>query len=388
MGASAVLPMLPLFLRDRGISSGWIGAVIASYFLAGVLTQYVAGHVTDHVGHRPVLITGLSVYALASAGFLLSVGAAGYAALRALQGLGAGALMVAGLSLVAVVVPAGRRGRAFSRVFAAQLAGIAIGPTIGSIAGKAHIRGLFVFTCVAAVIAMVPVIVGTTSRAARAREQVDRLVISKAVVGAVLVAVCGGLVAGCYEACWSLLMTSRGAAVWQIGLSWTLFALPFVALSPVAGRLVDRFDRRLLALFAVIAGAGFAATYPFIPSPDVLIGLGSIESISVAIAIPAAQSMLADSVRPTALGRAQGFFTTAETAAIAVAAGSAGWLFAVRHWLPFVTAAIVCLGITAVLALLWRGVPGHVRDAVDGGNPDLSSGRQGPEPVADVTVKA
>ena len=39
-------------------------------------------------------------------------------------------------------------------------------------------------------------------------------------------------------------MDSRGAADWQIGLSWTLFALPFAAFSPIAGRLVDRLDRR------------------------------------------------------------------------------------------------------------------------------------------------
>lgn len=388
MGASAVLPMLPLFLRDRGISSGWIGAVIASYFLAGVLTQYVAGHVTDHIGHRPVLITGLSVYAIASAGFLLSVGAGGYALLRGLQGLGAGALMVAGLSLVAVIVPAGRRGRAFSQVFAAQLAGIAIGPTIGSIAGKAHIRGLFIFTCVAAVTAMVPVIMGTTKSSPGTREQVDQLVISKRLVGAVLVGVCGGLLAGCYEACWSLLMTSRGAAVWQIGLSWTLFAVPFVVLSPIAGRLIDRFDRRILALVSVVAGAGFAATYPFIASPDVLIGLGSVESISVAIAFPAAQSLLADSVQSTTLGRAQGVFTTAETAAIATAAAAAGWLFAVHHWLPFVTSAVACVVIACLLLVLWRGVPGHADGAPGSREPQVSSGRQGPEPVADVKVEA
>ena len=383
MGASAVLPMLPLFLRDKGISSGPIGVVIASYFLAGVLTQYVAGHITDRIGHRPVVLTGLSVYAIASAGFLLSLGAMGYALLRGLQGLGAGALMVAGLSLVAVVVPPGRRGQAFSKVFAAQLAGIAIGPTIGSIAGRQHIRGLFVFTCCAAVVAMVPLVLGTTRRAPGASAQRGTFTISRQVVGAVLVGVNGGVLAGCYEACWTLLMTSRGAKVWQIGLSWTLFAVPFVVLSPLAGRMVDRFDRRVLALVAVVAGAGFAAGYPFIASPNVLIGLGSIESVSVAIAFPAAQSLLADSVDSPALGRAQGFFTTAETAAMAVAAVSAGWLFAVDRWLPFVMAAAACVGIAALLPALWRGVPGHTAPAST-----LSSGRQGPEPVVDVTVKA
>src|SRR4051794_38918806 len=52
IGASAVLPMLPLFLQQRHASDTMIGAVMASYFVAGVLTQYGAGHATDRLGHR------------------------------------------------------------------------------------------------------------------------------------------------------------------------------------------------------------------------------------------------------------------------------------------------------------------------------------------------
>src|SRR5947207_9737810 len=67
VGASAVLPMLPLFLRQRHTTTGMIGAVIASYFVAGVLTQYLSGQLTDRAGHRRVVIGGLAVYAVASA---------------------------------------------------------------------------------------------------------------------------------------------------------------------------------------------------------------------------------------------------------------------------------------------------------------------------------
>jgi DHA1 family multidrug resistance protein-like MFS transporter len=390
VGASAVLPMLPLFLRQRHTSSAMIGAVIAAYFLAGVLTQYAAGHVTDRIGHRRVIVTGLAIYAIASAGYLLSIGAAGYAVLRALQGLGAGALMVAGLSLVAVVVPAGQRGRAFSLVFASQLGGMAVGPLIGSAAGVAHIKALFVFTSIAAVVATLPVLLGTPlTRAAGPRHELPRLAISRGLVGVVLVGVSGGVIAGSYEACWSLLMTSRGAKVWQIGLSWTLFAVPFAAISPWAGRLVDRFDRRHLAIAAMVANAGFAVTYPFLPAPGYLIALGSLESVGVAISFPAAQSLLSDTASAAALGRAQGLFTTAETAAIAIAAAVSGWLFSQARWLPFVVVAAVAAGLTLALPALWRDVPGHAhhrRDSPDG--PGLSPSRQAAGAVADVTVKA
>jgi MFS transporter, DHA1 family, multidrug resistance protein len=358
VGASAVLPILPLFLRSRHTGDAMIGAVISAFFVAGVLTQYGAGWLTDRLGQRLVLVGGLGVYAVASCGFLLSLSAGGYVTLRAMQGLGSGAVTVAGLSMVAAAVPAERRGRAFARVFAAQLGGMAIGPVIGSVVGSAHMSWLFVITAVAAVVAVGPVLWGVPS-GRPVHERRSGLVMSRGLVGVVLVGVAGGIIAGAYESCWSLLMASRGAAVWQVGMSWTLFAIPFAAISPLAGRLVDRLDRRWLAISSMLASAGFAVTYPFLPSPAWLMGLGIFESVAVAIAFPAAQSLLAQTAPASALGRTQGLFTTAETAAIAVAAAVSGYLFSLARWTPFVVAAAVAVGLVSVLPVLWRDVAGH-----------------------------
>lgn len=363
VGASAVLPILPLFLRSRHTGDAMIGAVIAAFFVAGVLTQYGAGWLTDRLGQRTVLVGGLAIYAVASCGFLASVDAGGYVALRALQGLGSGAVTVAGLSMVAAAVPAERRGRAFSRVFAAQLGGMAIGPVIGSLAGSAHMSWLFVVTAVAAVVAVGPVLWGVPA-GRPVHENEGGLSVSRGLVGVVLVGVAGGVIGGAYESCWSLLMASRGAAVWQVGMSWTLFAIPFAAISPLAGRLVDRLDRRWLAITSMIASAGFAVAYPFLPTPTWLMGLGMFESVAVAIAFPAAQSLLAETAPASAIGRAQGLFTTAETAAIALAAAVSGYLFSLARWTPFVVAAAIAVALMAALPVLWRDVAGHARAVV------------------------
>src|SRR5947208_206380 len=88
IGASAVLPLLPLYLRGHGTSEAAVGAVMGSFFAAGLFTQYLAGHLTDRIGHRYVIVGGLLLYAVASVGFLADVGAGGYTALRATQGIG------------------------------------------------------------------------------------------------------------------------------------------------------------------------------------------------------------------------------------------------------------------------------------------------------------
>ena len=40
VGASAVLPLLPLYLRAHGTSTAALGAVMSAYFVAGVLTLW------------------------------------------------------------------------------------------------------------------------------------------------------------------------------------------------------------------------------------------------------------------------------------------------------------------------------------------------------------
>jgi DHA1 family multidrug resistance protein-like MFS transporter len=366
VGASAVLPLLPLFLRRHGTSEAAVGAVMASFFVAGVLTQYLAGHVTDRTSHRRVIVGGLVVYAVASVGYLASLGPGGYVTMRGLQGVGSGAVQVASLALVGRIVALERRGRAYSLVFAAQLAGMALGPLAGSIAGVGELRWLFLGTAVASLAATAPVLAGVhlpTRGEPVAAVQV-RLDVSRALVGVLLVALASGLVTGVYETCWTLLLNSRGASAWQIGVSWTLFAIPFALVSPIAGRLADRVDRRTLVIAALVAWSAFAAIYPFLHSVAWLLGLGALDAVGVAIALPAAQSMLSQTAAAAALGRAQGLFTTAETASIAITAGVSGFLFSAARWTPFVGAAVLGGLIAATLPVLWRGVAGRV-SAVD-----------------------
>jgi MFS family permease len=168
-----------------------------------------------------------------------------------------------------------------------------------------------------------------------------------------------------------------------------MFALSFAAFSPIAGRLIDRLDRRRLAVMAATLSAVFIAIYPMLPRPWLLIALGTVEAIGVAIAIPAAQSLLSQLVHPDALGRAQGVFTTAESAMIAAGAAASGYLFTIYRWLPFVSAAVLALALTAVLPRLWRDVAGRASDAAAAPTAiTVSSPRQLAGPVVDVTANA
>ncbi|MBU6233248.1 MAG: MFS transporter, partial [Acidobacteria bacterium] len=131
MGATLGLPLLPLFLKNHGAGPSTIGVIMGSFFLSGVVTQFVAGRFADRFGRRTVLIGALLLYGIAGPTYLLPVNANWFIVTRVLQGAAAGAIEVAALSTVAGLVDENERGRAVSKIFAAQLGGIAMGPLFG-----------------------------------------------------------------------------------------------------------------------------------------------------------------------------------------------------------------------------------------------------------------
>ena len=371
LGSTSIIPMLPVYIRGLGGTDALAGMVMASFFAAGVLFQYPVGKLADRVGRKPVLLAGLAVYAAASFAFLLPIAPAMAIVLRGLQGLGAGGAAVASLAMVSGAVAVERRGRAFASIFSAEIAGMAVGPLIGSIVGARHMWIMFLASGVVACAAAVPAarIVEPAEEAAlreaRTNEDgsVDRLAPlrwSPSMAGALVAAAALGLTTGVYDICWTLLLVSRGATSWQIGVSWTLFAVPFVIAARPSGWLADHMDRRLLVLGGLGLATVFCASYPFIHFVPALMVLGGTEALGFAAAMPALQSLLTQGSEPSEVGRIQGLFGTTQTALTAVSAAVAGAAFAVASWLPFVSAAALTAAALVVTAVVWRRVPGHV----------------------------
>ncbi|MEU6137288.1 MFS transporter [Nocardioides sp. NPDC047086] len=130
----------------------------AAPLISGFLLGYVAvlpliGRLADLLGHLPVLVGGLVVFAFGSFLTALSWDLAAMVVGRFFQGLGGGALVPATLALVAALYPAERRGVPLGLVSAVQELGSVLGPLIGAaVLAVADWRAIFALNLVVGVV--------------------------------------------------------------------------------------------------------------------------------------------------------------------------------------------------------------------------------------------
>jgi DHA1 family multidrug resistance protein-like MFS transporter len=360
MGATLGLPLLPLFLERRGGTPSEVGLVMASFFVAGIATQFAFGHLADKFGRRRLLVLSLVIYGLASMTYLLPMSAPWFTLTRLVQGASAGAIEVASMSAVASLFPEAQRGRAISRILAAQLFGLAIGPLVGAVATVQDLGWAFFVAGVVSLLAAIVAVRADLGDRAYDPTPLPKLQWSRQLTGALVAASASGIAVGVYEACWSLLMHAHHASTLQIRLSWTAFGLPWIVLFRVGGWLADHANRRLTTLFGLLNGAIFLAIYPHIHNNDVILGLGSLESIGAALSLPSISSLMSQGAADRELSRRQGLYTTSNTASLAIGAGVSGFLFTINPVLPFTIMAVVSGVLALTTPLWWWGVHGHV----------------------------
>ena len=389
LGFGALLPVLPLYFQERGIDLGTLGVVIAAWPAARLVGEPVFGWLADRTARVPLMVIGLLATGLFSALPLILTTPLAFVALRAAAGLATSVYDPAARGYLTDATEPSRRGEAFGLYGAAQMGGLLFGPAIGAF-GSELFGGygfVFVFGGIAPVCAAVAIALrvqekgqlgrthaapahatefppespGTVGRAAAdvaadgpasvgTGEHQPRSLWNRGLIAALVLSAGGYFASGTYEVIWSIFLDGLGAGLDLIGLTFSMFGLPILLLSPFAGRLVDRRGTLVFIVLGSLAPALAGILYTFIRDPVLAIPLILLEATGFAFLNPALYTVVAMSSPRGRSSTAQGIYGAAGTVGTIVASLMAGGLAEVDIRYPFylfttimlVTLAIAC----------------------------------------------
>ncbi|MGQ3383420.1 MFS transporter [Glutamicibacter sp. TV12E] len=317
-GAAASVVIGPLFFSGAGQSAASVAAfaTFAVGFVARPLGGVVIGHLGDRFGRRPAMLLSVILMGIATVGIGLLPSAEAWGAwsvallvlLRLVQGFGAGAELTGAMTLVAEYAEPRKRGFYTSLVLSTPPLGIALATVcfyLVSLAGDQALLGWAwrIPFLVSALLFIVAIYIrnrleetpdyAAAMAEARASQQRAKLPVAQVFTGhwrrVILgfLAITGHNAVNYILAVFSLsLMVSSGMERSQALLAVTLGSLVSVLLTPVGGRLADRYGASKIMAAGNISGLVLAfPIFALISSGEFFLGFLGIAA-GYALVIP------------------------------------------------------------------------------------------------------
>lgn len=394
-GFGALLPVMPLYLRDNGVDLALLGVVIAAWPATRLIAEPIFGVIADRTARVPIMVAGLIVAAVAVGLLAVFTSVTAFVVLRALSGLGTAIYDPAARGYLTDATPPDRRGEVFGLYNAAQMGGILLGPAIGGV-GAAWFGG-FGFTITFGAVTIVAAAVAVAFRV-RERPRVARgagdaptgaipiegfsefpvegvlsprtpadpahgpvpaptSLANRLLAAAIVGTFAGYLGGGIYETVWSLFLEARGGSLELIGLTFAVFGLTTILLSPAAGRLIDRRGPLPFIAPGMLVMAATMVGYTMLPDANLAVLLIIVEAAAFSFLGPAWFAVVAAGSPIGRSSTAQGLVGAAGTLGTIIASLASGMLAAIDISLPFQVGALVVLVLLVLTIVVgWRSI--------------------------------
>lgn len=308
-GFGAILPYLPIFLKNEAHSSMlMIGVVASTYYVGTLLFASPLGWLSDAMGRKPVIVLGVALYAVSTLLFTTTLEPRWFILFRLLEGIGAAAVGPAGQAFIADITTEHQRSKAYGLLTTAQFGGLILGPALAWPVYHAFGEGaggfyaIFYAAAIGAALATVALVglIREPAATARRRSYIReggrerpeyREILTPAVLAFVLIAFTNHFSMGAFEVVWSIRLSDLGASLGYISLTFIAFSVPML-LSFAGGVLADRWSKYAMMFAGGTVAAGAWIVYGITENLTLILVASVVEGLAVAFSYPAKQAFL------------------------------------------------------------------------------------------------
>jgi len=362
VGASLILPILPLYAQDEfGLSPQAITLLAASFFAAQFLAGPYLGRLSDRVGRVPVLLVSQIGTVVAFISLGLAPAAWVLYAARILDGITGGNIIVA-QAYVTDVTPPEKRSEALGMILAAFGISFFVGPALGGLALR--LFGPRIPYLLAAVAALITLLItwrvldesvepaGDTKVVADRPKLTTRLVLSnRSILLVLLLGFLGRSVLGLLIGTFALFGEAVLFVDWDpesvglgVGLILTTVGLSqFFTQTTLLRPALKRFgELRLIEVGVILRAAGMGLV-ALTSSPWLAAAGSAMYASGSGLTVPPTQSIATKAVDDSLRGGILGLYQSLSSLGVIVSTAIGGVLFAIDPFLPFQIGAVVAL---------------------------------------------
>jgi MFS family permease len=341
-----------LYTESHGASLALISLMGSVYLVSTFAFQYPIGWLGDRWERKRIMVISLLAQAVLTGLYLFVTDPITFVVLRFFEGIAAAGMLPSARTMITEAVPMEQQGEAFGVFGAFFNIGFLLGPGIGGILAATGYTSTFIVAIIFRLVAVVLILTmirttkqgGGRSVGKPATSIPFRMLFTPALMGAYLVAFGNFLYMGFEITLFPLWMHDHlGASVAVIGFAFMAWSVPNALLSPIGGRMADRWRRSWLILIFGLAQVPIYLAYGSANMAIIVVVLYGVHGAVYAFMQPALDAHVAASSGSNFRARIQGLYATAGSIGAFIGASGSALLYAINFRLPLFIMGILCV---------------------------------------------
>ena len=305
---AALTPLLPRFADHLHLSKAGAGVLVAAYAAGALVGGLPGGAAAARLGARRAVLVGLTLMGISSLGFAFAHGFTPLLAARFLQGCASGFTWAGAFAWLLAAAPRERRGQLIGTALGAAVFGALFGPVVGAVA--ALVGRAAVFTALAGlavVLAVWTLQIESIPPDRPSLSAMARALRNRRFVGGLALMALPSLLWGVLSTLAPLQLAAVGWGAVAIGGVWLVGAALETALSPLAGRMIDRRGILVPVQASLAASAVLSVVLALTPRPLVYVPVLILAGGAYGVLFTPAFALIAEGAEQSGLAQGMAF---------------------------------------------------------------------------------